>query len=167
MFSLKFDFNFFKVENKQFAEQMESKNAEFTHLKLRSGTVERHLNQYKSKLANEVGHSKLLKRELEQRTKQTQGFDQEIIHLEGELEKAIEMNDQLKATQKDFEVSKVFDYTEQTSNTAELQKSVTVLFRSLIEIGHLYLYFKVYIFDLVMPRSYICNASPCLKIETS
>jgi len=41
-----------------------------------------------------------------------------------------------------------------------------VLFRSLIEIGYLYLYFKVYIFDLVMPKSYTCNASPCLSYTT-
>lgn len=37
-----------------------------------------------------------------------------------------------------------------------------VLSRSAIEIVYLWAYFQVYIFDLIMPKRYICDEAPCL-----
>jgi len=42
-----------------------------------------------------------------------------------------------------------------------------VLSRSAIEIVYIWAYFQVYIFDLVMPKTYICDARPCLGPATT
>jgi hypothetical protein len=41
-----------------------------------------------------------------------------------------------------------------------------VLTRSAIEIVYLWAYFQIYIFDLIMPKYYYCNESPCLSLTT-
>jgi chromosome segregation ATPase len=72
------DFNYLKIENKQYLEKIDDKNLEFTKLKLQTGETERHLNQYKESLARLVNRAEELQPEIEMKNDMLSSLRDEI-----------------------------------------------------------------------------------------
>ena len=73
------DFNYLKIENKQYLEKIDDKNLEFTKLKLQTGETERHLNHYKESLARLVNRAEELQPEIKTKEDMLAQLRDEII----------------------------------------------------------------------------------------
>ena len=95
---------------------------------------------------------------------QIQEIEQELSDLQNQLE---DMDEREKIEEKlaaeGIKATSAMEQHELTPPKLMLGYFLMVLFRSLVEIGFLYWYFQMYVFDLVMPKEYRCNASPCLR----
>jgi len=118
------DFNYLKIENKQYLEKIDDKNLEFTKLKLQTGETERHLNHYKESLARLVNRAEELQPEIKTKEDMLAQLRDEIIQVDRERKKMSLINQKLKKQQADYEVPPVFDYVQQTAKHAELKKTV-------------------------------------------
>jgi len=98
---------------------------------------------------------------------QIQEIEQELSDLQNQLE---DMDEREKIEEKlaaeGIKATSAMEQHELTPPKLMLGYFLMVLFRSLVEIGFLYWYFQMYVFDLVMPKEYRCNASPCLSATT-
>jgi len=98
---------------------------------------------------------------------QIQEIEQELNNLQNELE---DMDEREKIEEKlaaeGIKATSAMEQHELTPPKLMLGYFLMVLFRSAVEIGFLYWYFQMYVFDLVMPKEYRCNASPCLSATT-
>ena len=72
------DFNYLKIENKQYLEKIDDKNLEFTKLKLQTGETEKHLNQYKESLARLVNRAEELQPEIQMKNEMLAQLRDEI-----------------------------------------------------------------------------------------
>merc|ERR1712193_191074 len=101
-------------------------------------------------------------------------FTDQVAEIEAELQALQDERDMLaeieevekKLNKEGIKATSAVDQHELTPPKLMLGYFFMVLFRSLIEIGFLYLYFQVYIFDLKMPKQYVCDARPCLGRTT-
>jgi len=101
-------------------------------------------------------------------------FTDQVAEIEAELQALQDERDMLeeiaqveqKLNKEGIKATSAVDQHELTPPKLMLGYFFMVLFRSLIEIGFLYLYFQVYIFDLKMPKTYMCGARPCLSRTT-
>ena len=95
---------------------------------------------------------------------QIQEIEQELSDLQNQLE---DMDEREKIEEKlaaeGIKATSAMEQHELTPPKLMLGYFLMVLFRSLVEIAFLYWYFQMYVFDLVMPKEYRCNASPCLR----
>jgi len=98
---------------------------------------------------------------------QIQEIEQELNNLQNELD---DMDEREKIEEKlaaeGIKATSAMEQHELTPPKLMLGYFLMVLFRSAVEIGFLYWYFQMYVFDLVMPKEYRCNASPCLSATT-
>ena len=95
---------------------------------------------------------------------QIQEIEQELSDLQNRLEDIDEREKiEEKLAAEGIKATSAMEQHELTPPKLMLGYFLMVLFRSLVEIGFLYLYFQMYVFDLVMPKEYRCNASPCLR----
>jgi len=100
-------------------------------------------------------------------TAQIQEIENELSNLQNELE---DMDEREKIEEKlaaeGIKATSAMEQHELTPPKLMLGYFLMVLFRSAVEIGFLYWYFQMYVFDLVMPKEYRCQASPCLSATT-
>jgi len=68
-----------------------------------------------------------------------------------------------KVCKEEIMATKAMDRSSMTPPKLFLGYFSMVLCRTLIEAGFISFYFKIYIFDLVMPKIYYCDATPCLS----
>ena len=100
----------------------------------------------------------------EENIAQIQEIEQELSDLQNRLEDIDEREKiEEKLAAEGIKATSAMEQHELTPPKLMLGYFLMVLFRSLVEIGFLYLYFQMYVFDLVMPKEYRCNASPCLR----
>ena len=100
----------------------------------------------------------------EHNTARLQEIEQELGDLQNQLEDMDEREKiESKLAAEGIKATSAMEQHELTPPKLMLGYFLMVLFRSLVEIAFLYWYFQMYVFDLVMPKEYRCNASPCLR----
>ena len=100
----------------------------------------------------------------EHNTARLQEIEQELGDLQNQLEDMDEREKiEAKLAAEGIKATSAMEQHELTPPKLMLGYFLMVLFRSLVEIAFLYWYFQMYVFDLVMPKEYRCNASPCLR----
>lgn len=94
-------------------------------------------------------------------------IETELDHLKMQLEEMEERNEIEKVLEEDgIKATSAMDQHELTPPKLMVGYFLMVFFRTAVEMCFLYYYFKMYVFDLVMPKEYICQASPCLSRTT-
>lgn len=98
---------------------------------------------------------------------QIQEIENELDALRNEREEIEEMEQVEKKLNADgIKATSALEQADLTPPKLMLGYFLMVFCRTGIEIGFLYLYFQVYIFNLIMPKEYICGSSPCLSLTT-
>jgi len=123
------DFNHLKVQNELFIADIETKNNEFTNLKVQSQNIDHVSKRHKNKMQEAMRFHTYTINQMERRNEQMKVLDKEIAKAEGDCEAALELNKKLKSELNSYEPCPVLDYVKQTAKTDDIKKTVTEMHR--------------------------------------
>ena len=118
------DFNQLKIENQQYLEKIEEKNADLLQLKQIAANTLLKMNSEKKKLGTFVQESDRITSELKSRTELTDRLESEFEVVEKEQQEAESMNRRLRDYLSTFRVPEVFEYVKETADLRELKRNV-------------------------------------------
>jgi len=126
----------------------------------------------REKRKEELAYEKKYLEKMKEEFNETDGGGMDEVDFElqdlAEEEKYIDDGDniQQKLNKHGIKAAKALEQSDLTPPKLFLGYFLMVLSRSVIEIVYLWAYFQVYVFDLYMPKQYICNVRPCLGDST-
>jgi len=126
----------------------------------------------REKRKEELAYEKKYLEKMKEEFSETDGGGMDEVDFElqdlAEEEKYIDDGDniQQKLNKHGIKAAKALEQSDLTPPKLFLGYFLMVLSRSVIEIVYLWAYFQVYVFDLYMPKQYICNVRPCLGDST-
>jgi hypothetical protein len=119
------DFDQLKIENHQFNERIEQKNAELVELKGTTTRTVQTLNALTERLNKLLLEQTQLRKDLRLRQEHVEKVSTEVVAVRGEGAAAQAKNAALKVQHESVKVPKVEDYIAQKSEEYELKKAVT------------------------------------------
>lgn len=126
----------------------------------------------REKRKEELKYEKKYLEQMKEEFNETDGGGMDELDFElqdlAEEEKYIDDGDniQQKLNKHGIKAAKALEQSDLTPPKLFLGYFLMVLSRSVIEIVYLWAYFQIYVFDLYMPKQYICNSRPCLGEST-
>lgn len=123
------DFNHLKVQNELFIADIETKNNEFTKLKVQSQNIEHVSKRRKNEMTEAMGFQTNTLNQMERRQEQLKILDKEISKAEDDCEQALELNTKLKSELNSYDPCPVMDYVKQTAKTQDVKKTVSEMHR--------------------------------------
>lgn len=126
----------------------------------------------REKRKEELAYEKKYLEKMKEEFNETDGGGMDEVDFElqdlAEEEKYIDDGDniQQKLNKHGIKAAKALEQSDLTPPKLFLGYFLMVLSRSVIEIVYLWAYFQVYVFDLYMPKQYICDVRPCLGDTT-
>jgi len=126
----------------------------------------------REKRKEELAYEKKYLEKMKEEFNETDGGGMDEVDFElqdlAEEEKYIDDGDniQQKLNKHGIKAAKALEQSDLTPPKLFLGYFLMVLSRSVIEIVYLWAYFQVYVFDLYMPKQYICDVRPCLGDST-
>lgn len=116
------DFDQLKIENQQYMEKIEERNAELLRLKLSTSRTVQVLNNQKSTLGELVAMGVRLRRMIVERKADLQRFEGDLVAVSDEKVHAERNMRQLKAEQDDIDNPSIMDYIHLRHDVVELEK---------------------------------------------
>ncbi|XP_062317801.1 coiled-coil domain-containing protein 113 isoform X2 [Osmerus eperlanus] len=121
---LEVDFKQLKIENSQYLERIDERNADLLRLKLQAGNTLQVLNSYKKKLQIMTCESMLLSSDCASRKEMLVKIEEEALQAEEERLKAETLNRKLRGQLADYRVPHVLQYITAKDSHSQLEQSV-------------------------------------------
>lgn len=121
---LPIDFHQLKIENQQFQERIDARNAELLRLKVTAASAVHMLNKFRRRLDVAVKENARVKQRIKQQSDLLVQLDREGTTVDKEKTRAGDTNARLRTQQETYRVPEVFDYIGLLSTLEETRKKV-------------------------------------------